>query len=92
MSGHARADDLSAGYEALRAQVVGDVGADSPRGLALVLTHGLPAWIRAWAAPPPAVPPIPVVGRGATSGLGGEVVRLLTEMALGHGAVSAGAS
>jgi len=92
MSAHARADDLSAGYEALRAEVVGDVGAASPRGLALVLTHGLPTWIRAWAAPPTVVPPAPVGTQVATGGLGGEVVRLLTEMALGHGAVLAGAS
>lgn len=85
MSPPRSADDLCAGYEALRAQAVGGLPADSPRGLAVVLTQGLPAWIRAWAAPSAAdLPPAPAGERSAPGGLGAEVVRLLTEMALGH--------
>jgi hypothetical protein len=77
--------DLSASYEALRAHAVGGLPAESPRGLAIVVNQGLPAWIRAWAAPPPvSSAPVLASGSGGTSvGLGAEVVRLLTEMALG---------
>jgi hypothetical protein len=85
-------DDLCAGYEALRAQAVGGWPADFPRGRALVLTQGLPAWIRAWAAPPTVpIPPAPAGGKG-DGGLGAEVVRLLTEMALGGRLMRAEAS
>ena len=38
MSGHPPVDDLSAGYEALRAQAVGGLPTDSPRGRALLLS------------------------------------------------------
>jgi len=84
MSAHLSVD-LSAGYEALRAQAVGDLPAESPRGLAIVVNQGLPAWIRAWAVPPPASPPPVLTGGsgGGPRGLGTEGVRLLTEMALG---------
>jgi hypothetical protein len=93
MSQHAPAGDLSAGYEALRAEAVGNLPAGTPRGLALVLNHGLPDWIRAWAgAPSPGTAPAPAADRGAAPGRGGEVVRLLTEMALGHRVALAGAS
>ena len=61
MSAHLSVD-LSAGYEALRAQAVGDLPAESPRGLAIVVHQGLPAWIRAWVAPPPASPPPVLTG------------------------------
>jgi len=93
MSTHAAADDLSVGYEAMRAQAVGGLPVDSPRGRALVLTQGLPTWIRAWAVPPPTTTsPALSGGRSDTGGRDSEVVRLLTEMALGHGATLAGAS
>jgi hypothetical protein len=79
----ARPEDLASGYEALRAQALGWSPDESPRGMAVVLTQGVPAWIRAWAAPasvPTAapVPPTTAPGRGA------EVVRVLTEMVLGN--------
>jgi hypothetical protein len=79
-------DNLAAGYEALRAQALGDLPTESPRGLAVILSQGLPGWMRAWAAPssvPPA--PVPTTSPPAGAGLGAEVVRLLTEMTLGGG-------
>jgi hypothetical protein len=94
VSRSAPAGDLCAGYEALRAQAVGNLPAGTPRGRALVLDHGLPDWIGAWAgAPSPRTAPAPAVDRqGATVGRCSEVVRLLTEMALGHQAALVGAS
>lgn len=90
MSTVASAEDIEAGYEALRTQAMGGRPAESPRGLALVLTRGLPAWVRAWGAPPP-VPPaaVPAADRQvATDGIGVEIVRVLTEMVIGaRGAV-----
>ena len=83
MSTHQPGDQLSAGYEVLRAQSVGERPPDSPRGLALILTQGLPAWIGAWGLPTAS---LTAVRPGATTAPGAsstEVVRLLTEMALG---------
>ena len=70
-----------------------------PAGLSLVLGSGLPAWVKAWAqpgeaaavAPPAAAPSAPAVtmtggpptAQGVSAGTGGELVRLLAEMALG---------
>lgn len=80
-----RAEDLRAGYEALRAQALGELPTESPRGRAVMLTQGLPAWMRAWVTPA-AVPPAPApTSTPPGAGLGSEVVRLLTEMALGGG-------
>ena len=79
-------DNLAAGYEALRAEALGDLPTESPRGLAVILSQGLSGWMRAWAAPasvPPA--PVPTAAPAAGAGLGAEVVRLLTEMILGGG-------
>ena len=91
MSAVPSADDIEAGYEALRTQAMGGRPVESPRGLALVLTRGLPAWVRAWAVSPP-VPPVPVPAADrhvTTEGIGVEVVRVLTEMVLGaQGAVA----
>jgi hypothetical protein len=93
MSGHPPVDDLSAGYEALRAQAVGGLPTDSPRGRALLLSEGVPAWILAWAAPPAAhMPPAPTDRRSDPGGMSAEVVRLLAEMALGGRLALAGAS
>jgi hypothetical protein len=75
------ADELCAGYEALRAAATGSVVCDTPRGLTVLLTQGLPGWMRAWASLPP--PIVPAARRPVGSGVGAEVVRLLTEMALG---------
>jgi hypothetical protein len=77
------ADELCAGYEALRAAATGSVVCDTPRGLTLLLTQGLPGWMRAWAPLPPPAPIVPASQRPVGSGVGAEVVRLLTEMALG---------
>jgi hypothetical protein len=81
-----RSDELVRGYEALRAQAIGELPAATPRGLALFLAAGFSAWMKAWAPlQPPA--PTPSLAQGDREALrislGGEVVRLLTEMALG---------
>jgi len=77
--------DLMCGYEALRAQATGELPAVTPRGLAVFMAAGFPAWMTAWA---PLTPPAPTRSspggdREVQVSLGGEVVRLLTEMALG---------
>lgn len=80
----AQPDGLAAGYEALRAEAVGSLPSEAPRGRALVLGQGLPAWTRAWAAPAAAAPTPPCAPcPGAIGGPTAEVVRLLAEMALG---------
>ena len=87
MSITATTGDLERGYEALRARAIGDIPAEAPRGLALLRGRGLVAWMRAL---PPAVPG-PRTGRSATGGgmdldgLDGELVSVLTEMAIGAG-------
>lgn len=77
-------DALARAYEALRAQTTGEMPSATPRGLALFLAAGLPAWMKAWAPLTPAAPlvPAPRGDRDVPVGLGGEVARLLTEMAL----------
>ncbi len=77
------ADDLTAGYEALRAQATGQLPSMTPRGLALCLSAGLPAWMKAWVPLAPQPPRATSHNdRGGTVHTPGEVVRLLTEMAL----------
>jgi hypothetical protein len=76
---------MTEGYEALRAQATGSRNA-SPRGLALLLSSGLPAWLAAWrslvrAAPAP--PPVRLPKEpAATFRLGPELAVLLAEMVL----------
>lgn len=78
------ADEMCAGYETLRAAATGQVVCDTPRGLTLMLSQGLPAWMRAWSPLPPSLPVVPAGHRPVVaSGVGSEVVRVLTEMALG---------
>ncbi|MGH9242975.1 MAG: hypothetical protein ACRD29_01390 [Acidimicrobiales bacterium] len=77
------ADELCAGYEALRAAATGSVASETPRGLALMLAQGLPAWVRAWAPLPPPAPVASPGERPVAPGVGAEMVRVLTEMALG---------
>ncbi len=77
------AAELCAGYEVMRATATGTSLSETPRGLTLFLAQGLPAWIRAWTPLEPAVPSVPGRERPLAVGLGAEVVRLLTEMALG---------
>lgn len=75
---------LTLAYEALRADATGPLPATTPRGLALFLTAGCPAWIRTWKPWAATVPRIPAVAhdRATSVGLDGEVVQVLTEMAL----------
>ena len=79
------AGDLTLAYEALRAQATGEVAAVTPRGLALFLAAGFPDCMKTWAPLAPAVPQTPIAAhhQAPPVGLGGEVVHLLTEMALG---------
>jgi hypothetical protein len=77
------AHELCAGYEALRAASTGSVVTETPRGLALLLAQGMPAWMRAWSPLPPPEPVGPSGERVVTPGLGAEMVRVITEMALG---------
>jgi len=76
--------ELTLGYEALRAQATGQLPASTPRGLALFVTAGFPVWMDAWK---PLARPTPttqvVVHHVEPAGLGGDVVHVLTEMALG---------
>lgn len=79
--------DLEQGYEALRAQAVGEIPSVTPRGLALFLRAGLPAWMSACA---PVTRPT-LMTRSSTDGrqerrlssLSTDLVGVLTEMALG---------
>jgi len=76
-------DDITAAYEALRAQARGQLPSMEPRGLALCLSAGLPAWMKAWAPLAQQAPrPTPSNDSGDPVHAPGEVVRLLTEMAL----------
>lgn len=79
--------ELTLAYEALRAQATGQAPPTTPRGLALFLAAGCPTWMNAWKPLVAAVPKIPAAPyhhyREPSVGLGGEVVQLLTEMALG---------
>jgi len=77
--------ELTLGYEALRAQATGALPATTPRGLALFLAAGCPTWITTWTPSAAVAPRIPTRAhdRATPVGLDGEVVQLLTEMALG---------
>lgn len=76
-------DELCSGYEALRAAVTGRVPCETPRGLALFLTRGLSAWTAAWSPLPPASLIVSTHERPVATDLDNDVVRVLTEMALG---------
>jgi len=79
------AGELTLAYEVLRAQATGARPASTPFGFALFLAAGFPAWMMAWIPLTPVVakPPAAPDHRAPLVGLGGEVVQLLTEMALG---------
>lgn len=85
----AGAGDLGQGYEALRAQAVGQISAVTPRGLALFHRSGMVAWMSACVPLIPTDIPVnaaPSLNEGALAVLGGssaELVRVLAEMALG---------
>jgi hypothetical protein len=78
---------MTEGYEALRAQATG-AAAGPPRGLALCVRAGLPAWMAAWrslvgAARPAGAGRAERRGASAAAGrLGAEVAVLLAEMAV----------
>ena len=76
-------DELCAGYEALRAAATGGPLTETPRGFALLLAQGLAAWMRVVRPLPPAPPIAPAGARPMAAAAGQEVVRVLTEMALG---------
>ena len=78
------AGELTAAYEALRAQATGQLPASTPRGLMLFLSEGCVAWTQAWTplAPPPTTDRPVKSDRQPPLGIGGEVVHLLAEMAL----------
>lgn len=82
----AAADDLVGGYEALRAQAVGELSDLTPRGLGVFMRGGLPGWMVACA---PSTEHrsrrSPVDSRAPARRLSGastELVRMLAEMAL----------
>jgi hypothetical protein len=80
----AGAGDLAQGYEALRAQALGALPRVTPRGRAVLVGAGLPAWMSAL---PPSTRPRPVAPRrpdqvGCQNGESAELVRLLAEMVL----------
>jgi len=84
----ASADDLTLGYEALRAEAVGEPVVIGPRGRAVLLRGGLVAWMRA--LPPTA--PAPRPGRSpidapamTSAGMRGELISVIAGMALGAG-------
>lgn len=85
----ASADELARGYEALRAETMGELLAATPRGRAIVLRAGLTAWMRAL---PPSMPlrraGAATPGTAAAllpSGVRRELVDVLAAMALGPG-------
>lgn len=81
----AGAEDLVRGYEALRSQATGGLVVESPCGMAVMVSQGVPSWIRAGVLPS-SVTAAPVApAPSSVPGLGGDVVRLLTEMVLGGG-------
>ena len=77
------ADEIGAGYEALRAAASGQLACGTPRGMSLLQTQGLPAWMRAWSPLPPTRPVGASEQRPVTAGVGTDVVNVLTEMVLG---------
>lgn len=74
--------ELAAGYEALRAQAMGEMPAASPRGLAVLMGGGIPAWMCALAPASRSITPVRPGSAPEPSGFGTELVSLLTEMVL----------
>lgn len=83
----ASSSELARSYEALRAQAVGELVAVTPRGLAVLRRAGLVTWMTACPPSAPAARREPPGASQATAlgGVGGELVSVLTEMALGAG-------
>lgn len=81
----ATAGDLAQGYEALRAQAVGELPALTPRGLVVFRRAGLPGWMAAF---PPSQPTRPRASPAGApirrfDGFSVELVSVLAAMALG---------
>jgi hypothetical protein len=88
MSVTAAPGELARTYEALRAQAVGAIPAGTPRGLALLRRAGVVAWMIACPPAGPVARPTRPAGDAPLTtfaGVGSELVRVLTEMALGSG-------
>jgi len=86
MTPTASTGDLAQAYEALRAQAIGRTPTVTPRGLALLRRAGLAAWMPACAPLTSAVMAAPSGGdrqRTPLVAVDAELVRILTEMALG---------
>jgi len=82
---NASAAELLEGYEALRAQALGELPRFGPRGLAVFMQGGLVAWMRAY--PPQSrlqsPSPAPICRRSGTlSARSPDLVCLLAQMAL----------
>jgi hypothetical protein len=75
---------LTSEYEALRDQATGKLPPLTPWGLTLFLAEGLPGWMKAWTVlPAKPTAPVPTAHAQLPVELGSDMVRLLTEMALG---------
>jgi hypothetical protein len=88
MSVVASADELARGYEALRAEAVGEPVAVTTRGRAVLLRGGLVAWMRALppSAPGPRPARSPIDAPAMTAaGVRRELVDVLAAMVLGAG-------
>ena len=79
-------ETLAARYEELRSYALGEVQGPVPRGLALFVRHGLPAWEEAWLSLTPAPAPrvVPRAGEGHPTPVSvqHELVMALVGMAL----------
>lgn len=84
MTIYAPAAELEHSYESLRAQALGEIPTQTPRGLAVFLGRGMCAWMYACAPLPPSTPMS--TGRDSSGHdialVGAELVQLLAEMVL----------
>jgi hypothetical protein len=74
-------------YEQLRQVVLGGHTEGWRHGLGVLTSRGLAGWMRAWTGPSPAPPPAPPALPGpspAGTDRAGEVIAVLTQMALAH--------
>lgn len=88
MSQRVVAAEIECAYEAVRAQATGTTMPVTPRGLALIIDSGLPAWIRAWS--PLAHTQVTLVSAPAirSAPQSAELVSVIAEMALGRRSVA----
>lgn len=77
--------ELTFAYEALREQATGGLPSSTPRGMALFVAAGCPAWMHAWQPVAVAAPTTSSPARNpaeSPAGSRAEVIQVLTEMAL----------